>query len=73
MLVLADICDIFNYADNNTAGCYSTIVQVALDKLNNAVSKMLTRYRSNEMNVNSNTFQLIVFDRQRQYRTYFDF
>ncbi len=31
--VLADISDIFNYADDNTACCYDTTVQQVLKKL----------------------------------------
>ncbi len=42
VLVLATICDIFNYADDNTASCYGATVQEVLHKLNNVVSTMLT-------------------------------
>ncbi len=63
VLVLAAICEIFNYADDNTASCYGATVQEVLHKLNNFVSTMLTWFSLNEMKVNSDKFQLIVFDR----------
>ncbi len=64
VLVLADICDIFNHAEDNTACRYGTSVQGALNKLNNAVSAMLTWFALNEMKVKGDKFQLIVFDRK---------
>ncbi len=64
VLVLAAICDIFNYAADNIASCYGATIQEVLCKLNNVVSTMLTWFSLNELKVNSDKFQLIVFDRQ---------
>ncbi len=59
ILVLADMCDGFNYADDNTACCYDTSIQGVLKKLNNVVSKMLIWFGMFEMKVNNDKFQLI--------------
>ncbi len=48
ILVLADMCEIVNYADDNTACCYDTSIQGVLKKLNNVVSKMLIRGREHK-------------------------
>ncbi len=60
VLPLTDICDIFNYADDNAVSCYGATVQGVLYKLNNVVSTMLTWFTLNEIKVNNNKFQLIV-------------
>ncbi len=59
MLVLADMCDTFNYADDNTACCYDTSIQGVLKKLNKVVYKMLIWFSMFEMKVNNDKFQLI--------------
>ncbi len=64
ILVLASICDIFNYADDNTVSCYDMSAQEVLNRLNDVVSKMLAWFSLNEMKVNSDKFQLILFNRQ---------
>ncbi len=53
----------FNYGDDNTVSCYDMSTQEVLNKLNDVLSKMLTWLSLNEMKVNSDTFQLIVFNR----------
>ncbi len=64
ILVLAGMCGIFNYADDTTVSCYDINTQEVLNKLNNVLSKMFTWFSLNEMKVNSDNFQLTVFNRQ---------
>ncbi len=55
---------IFNYADANTPCWYGNSAQEVLNKVNNAMSTILTWFSLSQMKVNRDKFQLIVFDRQ---------
>ncbi len=72
VLVLADICDAFNYTDDNTACRYGTTIQEVSNKLNNVVTTMLTWFNLREMKLNRNKFQLIVFDKQSTEHSFFN-
>ncbi len=64
IMLLSAMCDIFNYADDNTALCYGDCTAEIIRGLEKEASDMITRLKLNEMKVDANKFQLIIFNRQ---------
>ncbi len=58
-MLLSTTCDIFNYADDNTACCYGDTTADVIQGLEKVASLMITWFKLNEMKVNGNKFQLI--------------
>ena len=63
IIFLARLCDIFNYADDNTVSCYGHNVNDVKRDLENVLVKMLNWFKENEMKVNNEKSQLILFSR----------
>ena len=66
---MSNICDIYNYADDNTLGCGENIVDVTnsppppTNKLEHATGVMLNWFNYNLMQANRNKFHYILFNR----------
>ncbi len=65
MYMVSNICDIYNYADDNTVWCLSNNIEHLTTTLQRWIGEMLKWFESNYMHVNPNTFQLIIFDKQK--------
>ena len=63
IVLLERLCDIFNYADDNTVCCYGKSVKDVKDKLEDVINKMLYWFEVNEMKVNNDKFQFILFSK----------
>ena len=57
------LCDIFNYADDNTVCCVGDNVDDVKNKLHIVSSTMMKWFDANFMQANPSKFQFIVFDR----------
>ncbi len=55
------MCEIFNHADDNTATCHGITVPEVKKKAETVINKMLNWFKINQMKVNDNKFQYIVF------------
>ena len=64
MYSLNSLCDIFNYADDNTVGCMSNSFQQLKVNLQMSVRVLLDWYESNCMRANPDKFQCIVFGKK---------
>ena len=64
LCMLVHLCDVFNYADDNTLGCEGKDVPELQTKLEKASSMMLNWFDENGMQANPEKFQFIVFDRK---------
>jgi hypothetical protein len=63
IMLMAMLCDIFNYADDNTVCCYGKTLGHVKSQLEIITSKMLHWFKINEMKVNPDKFQLIIFNK----------
>ncbi len=63
-MLLSTMCDIFNYADDNTACCYGDTTAEVIKGLEKVASVMITWLKLNQMKVNGNKLQLIILNRQ---------
>ena len=59
--MLKNECDIFNYADDNTVCCYGENSDVVKIELQQVVVKLLKWFHDNNMKVNCNKFQFMLF------------
>ena len=57
------MCAIFNYADDNTVCCHGKNIVDIKRALENVISEMLHWFKLNEMKVNNDKFQLILFSK----------
>jgi hypothetical protein len=62
-MLMASICDIFNYADYNTACCYDKQLKYVKSRLEYVTMKMISWFKTNEMKVNHDKFQVIIFSK----------
>ena len=60
LLLLGDICDIYNYADDNTPGCQGDSEMEVIQKLEAVASIMLEWFHLNYLQANPDKFQLIL-------------
>ena len=67
IMMMAKLCEIFNYADDNTVCCYGKILKEVKCQLENVITKMLSWFKINEMKVNNDKFQLILFSKNGMY------
>lgn len=64
IFVINQLCHVFNYADDNTVGCYgNSFLEVKL-KLENVATVMIDWFTDNHMKVNPSKFQCIIFGKQ---------
>ena len=61
LVKLADLCDIYNYADDNTIGASGDTIENVQEKLKDASNVMLSWYDINMMQTNPTKFQYIMF------------
>ncbi len=66
MYLLNSLCDIYNYADDNTVGCMSTNFQQLKINSQMLVCVLLDWYESNCMRANPYKFQCIVFGKEQE-------
>ena len=66
MYSLDSLCDLFNYAYDNTVGCMSNSFQQLSVNLQMSVRVLLDWYESNYMRANPDKFQCIVFGKKTQ-------
>jgi len=62
LYLLIVLCDVFNYADDNTVACVGTNVNELQTKLENVSNIMLRWFDDNMMKANPEKFQFIVFN-----------
>ena len=60
LLKLQSICDLYNYADDNSAGCDGENVELVYEKLQNVMSQMLNWFNMNCLKANPSKFQLML-------------
>ncbi len=63
LVKLADLSDIYNYADDNTIGASGDTIENVQEKLKDASNVMLSWYDINMMQANPTKFQYIMFTR----------
>ena len=61
------MCEIFNYADDNTLFCHGTSLDVIKSDLQNISSKMISWFEQNYMKANAEKFKFIIFDKKCEY------
>jgi hypothetical protein len=61
LLLIMLICDVFNYADDNTVGCSGENVEDVRKQLEIVSNVMINWFNENMMKVNPDKFQYIVF------------
>ncbi len=61
IMLVARLCDIFNYADDNTICCYGNNINEVKHDLENVITQMNNWFSINEMKVNNIKFQMIAF------------
>jgi hypothetical protein len=61
LLLIMLICDVFNYADDNTVGCSGENVEDVRKQLEIVSNVMINWFNENMMKVNPEKFQYIVF------------
>lgn len=71
IIFLSLLCDIFNYADDNTVSCYGKNLSDVKLELENVTAEMLNWFKINEMKVNNEKFQLILFSKKGKTRDEF--
>ena len=64
IMLMATLCDVFNYADDNTICCYGKTVDTVKQDLQSKIMYMTEWFKSNEMKVNVDKFQMILFDKR---------
>ncbi len=65
MDTLKGLCEIFNYASDNTVTCHGTTVPEVKKKAETVTTKILNWFKVNQMKVNDDKFQYIVFCRNK--------
>ena len=60
LLSIQNICDIYNYAYDNSIGYSANTVAEVTDKLNSVASLMMEWFESNSLQANPNKFQFII-------------
>ncbi len=65
IVTLEDLCEIFNYADDNTVTCHGKTVTEVKEKAEIVINKMLDWFKVNQMKVTDDKFQYIVFCRNK--------
>ena len=64
LFILEDDVDVYNYADDNTFVCSGYDYESVKDKLIRNVNNVITWFESNNMMVNPDKFQFIVFGKK---------
>ena len=59
---LENVCDVYNYADDTSAGCSGKSVNEVYQNLQNVMSILLQWFKLNHLKANPTKFQLIVFN-----------
>ena len=59
---LENVCDVYNYADDTSAGCSGKSVNEVYQNLQNVMSILLQWFKLNYLKANPTKFQLIVFN-----------
>ncbi len=67
IVTLQDVCEMFNYYDVNTVKCHGKILPEVKEKAETVISKMLDCFKVNQMKVNDDKFQYIVFCRNKTF------
>ena len=67
LIYLANVCSVYNYADDNSLSCHDPKLQNVIFNLEAAAEKALTWFDLNHMKANPNKFNLIVFSGRNQY------
>ena len=62
ILKLENICYVYNYANDTSAGCSGKSVSEVYQNLQNVISILLQWFKLNYLNANPTKFQLIVFN-----------
>ena len=65
LFLIISLCDVYNYADDNTVCCVGDTVKEVTEKLEHVSSVMIKWFELNMMKANPDKFQFIVFDRNR--------
>ena len=60
LILMENVCDIYNYADDNSVGCYGKLVEEVVGKLKTVASVMLEWFQDNYLQANPEKFQFIV-------------
>ena len=68
LLVLAIICDVYNYADDNSILCEGENVEAVSTNIMQVANTMLKWFKDNYLQANPSKFQLIVFDKSDELR-----
>ena len=61
ILLIQDMCDTYNYADDNSIGCGGSSENEFINKLNFVSSIMLKWFKSNYLQANPEKFQFIIY------------
>ena len=70
LFILEDNVDIYNYADDNTFVCSGYDYESVKDKVVRNVRNVITWFESNNMMVNPDKFQCIVFGKNENFDSF---
>ena len=65
LLLIIGLCDVYNYAGDNTVCCVGDTVKEVTEQLEHVSSVMIKWFELNMMKANPDKFQFIVFDRNK--------
>ncbi len=65
IVALQDLCEIFNYADDNTVTCHGKSLPEVKEKAQTVISKISHWFKVNQIKINDDNFQYIVFCRKK--------
>lgn len=68
LLLMTILCDIYNYADDNTICCDGESYEVAYHKLTVVIKDMMKWFKENYLQANPTKFQYIVFEKNQTVR-----
>ena len=69
LMLLSTICDIYNYADDNSISCEGDDYDSAHQKILQTSNVMLNWFKENYLQANPSKFQFIVFDKRNMSRS----
>ena len=65
LLTIQNICDVYNYADDNSVGCSGNNPEEITNNLKHVVNIMLKWFKDNYLKANPDKFQFILFSKLR--------
>ena len=61
-MLIEELCDVYNYADDNSIGFTGKNTEEVISKLRNVANVMVTWFNDNFLQANPEKFQFIMFN-----------